>query len=60
MNMKIVTKDKKYQKHVTKPNFKDAGVDPEILKRGERGGGGGTLCQPPWLAGDENFRFQKV
>ena len=28
------------------------GADPEILKRG------GALCQPPWLAGEEKFRFQ--
>ena len=31
-----------------------AGADPEILKRG------GTLCWPPWLAAEENFRFQMV
>ena len=31
------------------------GADPEILE-----GGGGALCRPPWLAGEENFRFQIV
>ena len=30
-------------------------VDPEILKWEE-----GTLCQPPWLVDEENFRFQMV
>ena len=29
-------------------------ADPEILKRG------GALCRPPWLADEENFRFQMV
>ena len=29
-----------------------AGVDPEIFKRGA------PLCRPPWLATEENFRFQ--
>ena len=33
-----------------------AGADPEIFK----GGGGGALCWPPCLAGEENFRFQMV
>ena len=28
--------------------------DPEILKKG------GALCRPPWLADEENFRFQIV
>ena len=28
------------------------GVDSEILKRGD------ALCRPPWLADEENFRFQ--
>ena len=33
-------------------NIQDiSGADPEILKRG------GALCQPPWLAVEENFRF---
>ena len=32
----------------------DAGADPEIFKRE------GTLCLAPWLAGEENFRFQMV
>ena len=31
-----------------------AGADPEILKRG------GALCRSPWLANEENFRFQMV
>ena len=31
-----------------------AGADPEILKRGS------ALCRSPWLAGEENFRFQMV
>ena len=30
------------------------GTDPEILKRR------GTLCRPPYLTKDENFRFQMV
>ena len=30
------------------------GVDPEILNRED------ALCQPPWLANEENFRFQMV
>ena len=30
------------------------GADPEILKRG------GALCRPPWLADEDNFRFQMV
>ena len=30
------------------------GADPEILKSG------GALCQQPWLADEENFRFQMV
>ena len=30
------------------------GADPEILKKG------GALCRPPWLADEENFRFQMV
>ena len=29
-------------------------ADTEILKRG------GALCGPPWLADEENFRFQMV
>ena len=33
-----------------------SGVDLEIFKRGR----GGALCKPPWLAGEENFRFQMV
>ena len=30
------------------------GAGPEILKRS------GALCRPPWLADEENFRFQMV
>ena len=29
-----------------------SGADPEILEKGR------VLCQPPWLANEENFRFQ--
>ena len=30
------------------------GTDPAILKRG------GALCRPPYLADEENFRFEMV
>ena len=32
----------------------NTGADQEILKMG------GALCRPPWLAGDENYKFQMV
>ena len=35
------------------------GADPDIFKR-EGGDGGVVLSQPPWLTGEENFRFQMV
>ena len=31
-----------------------SGADPEMLKRGD------ALCWPPWLADEENVRFQMV
>ena len=37
-------------------------MNPETFKRLGRGKGGrgGTLCRPPWLAREENVRFQMV
>ena len=30
------------------------------FEKGGEGGGGGAICQPPWLPDEENFRFQMV
>ena len=46
MNMKNI-KNRSHRHDIT-------GADPEDLKRH------GALCQPPWLADEENFRFQMV
>ena len=40
--------------HIVGQSVHNAGVDQEILK------GDSTLCQPPWLTDEENFRFQMV
>ena len=40
--------------HIVGQPVHNAGVDQEILKRDS------TLCQPPWLTDEENFRFQMV
>ena len=52
LNLPKKTKDLiKVLKDLTKQLL--TGEDPEILKRG-------ALCQPPWLAEKEKFRFQMV